>query len=229
MLTRLNQSSRLVIGLCFMGGNPFKILKIEANINGVLEYLLLDQNGHDFYFSKAHVDKNVRLWTIQDAKDGDVLATSAGAFIYNGNNCGGSYPGSYCGINNLGSFQTGIEYYWTRKKVYPATKEQRDLLFQKMKEAGYEWDADKKELKKLVPNRFDPKTLKPFDKVLVRDSYAHKWSCALYSHTIEEGDSSYRYITENSAYEYCIPYNDDTKYLLGTRGEAPEYYKYWED
>ena len=29
----------------------------------------------------------------------------------------------------------------------PATKEQRDLLFQKMKEAGYEWDAEKKELK----------------------------------------------------------------------------------
>lgn len=33
--------------------------------------------------------------------------------------------------------------------VHPATKEQRDLLFQKMKEAGYEWDADKKELKKV--------------------------------------------------------------------------------
>ena len=34
--------------------------------------------------------------------------------------------------------------------VQPATKEQRDLLFSKMKEAGYEWDADKKELKKIV-------------------------------------------------------------------------------
>ena len=30
-----------------------------------------------------------------------------------------------------------------------ATKEQRALLFQKMKEAGYMWDADKKELKKI--------------------------------------------------------------------------------
>ena len=37
----------------------------------------------------------------------------------------------------------------------PATKEQRDLLFQKIKETGYEWDVDKKELKKLdlVPNK----------------------------------------------------------------------------
>ena len=32
---------------------------------------------------------------------------------------------------------------------WPATKEQRDLLFAKMKEAGYEWDAEKKELKKI--------------------------------------------------------------------------------
>ena len=132
--------------ITFYGVNPFKILKIGEEINGVLNYLLLDQNGHDFYFNKTYVDKNARLWTIQDAKDGDVLATSAGAFIYNGNNCGGSYPGSYCGINNLGNFQTGVEYHWTIKKVYPATKEQRDLLFQKMKESGYEWDADKKEL-----------------------------------------------------------------------------------
>ncbi len=33
--------------------------------------------------------------------------------------------------------------------VKPATKEQRDTLFAKMEEAGYEWDADRKELKKI--------------------------------------------------------------------------------
>lgn len=32
--------------------------------------------------------------------------------------------------------------------IHPATKEQRDLLLQKMKEAGYKWDTEKKELKK---------------------------------------------------------------------------------
>ena len=77
--------------------------------------------------------------------------------------------------------------------------------------------------------KFYPNALQPFDKVLVRDSYEHKWRCALYSHTIEGENSSCRYVTENSTYEYCIPYNDDTKYLLGTRGEAPKFYRYWED
>ena len=33
--------------------------------------------------------------------------------------------------------------------VKPATKIQRDFLFRKIKEAGYEWDAEKKELKKI--------------------------------------------------------------------------------
>ena len=76
--------------------------------------------------------------------------------------------------------------------------------------------------------KFDPKTLKPYDKVLVRDSGAYSWICAFYSHT-KEGGSLFRFITDNSAYEFCIPYNDDTKHLVGTNEEAPEFYRYWED
>lgn len=40
------------------------------------------------------------------------------------------------------------EYFGTiDAPVTPATKEQRNLLFQKMKEVCYEWDAENKELK----------------------------------------------------------------------------------
>ena len=80
--------------------------------------------------------------------------------------------------------------------------------------------------------KFDPKTLKPFDKVLVRDECCEKWRCDLYSHydSIKINDSgSYPYVTINSNYGYCIPYNDETKHLAGTTNEAPEYYKYWKD
>lgn len=76
--------------------------------------------------------------------------------------------------------------------------------------------------------KFDPKTLKPFDKVLVRDSCNDTWCCGFFSH-IAIFDDVYRYCTEMKLYEKCIPYNNDTKYLLGTIGEAPEYYRYWED
>ena len=76
--------------------------------------------------------------------------------------------------------------------------------------------------------RFDPKTLKPFDKVLVRDEYKERWLCRFFSH-IEDGIHAYKYATIGSTFKYCIPYNDDTKHLAGTNEEAPEYYRYWEE
>ena len=43
------------------------------------------------------------------------------------------------------------------------------------------------------------------------------------------GNYVYKYATMDSAFKYCIPYNDDTKHLVETKEEAPEYYRYWED
>ena len=80
-------------------------------------------------------------------------------------------------------------------------------------------------------DRFDPKTLKPFDKVIVRDGSRYTWVCNFFSHIINECDLSlpYKYMSTNSCYVCCIPYNEETKHLVGTTDEAPEYYRYWED
>ena len=82
---------------------------------------------------------------------------------------------------------------------------------------------------KLKKDKFDPKTLQPFDKVLVRDKDLVRWRCTFYSHLIEDNETMYKYVTAYNIYKYCIPYNDDTKHLVGTTDEAPEYYRYWED
>ena len=76
--------------------------------------------------------------------------------------------------------------------------------------------------------RFDPKTLQPFDKVLVRDSFSQNWTCGFFSHIVVF-DNMYRYNIAEVLYKMCIPYNDDTKHLIGTTDEVPEYYRYWED
>lgn len=76
-------------------------------------------------------------------------------------------------------------------------------------------------------DRFDPNTLKPFDKVLGRDSDSHIWRCNLFSHILENTSFSYKCV--GNSYIHCIPYNDDTKHLVGTANRAPEYYRYWED
>ena len=95
-----------------------------------------------------------RLWTIQDAKDGDVLYTSSTAsneiFIFKGLTIEG-YIECYCSYDSEDKYREG-KYHFIGKPTFmthPATKEQCDLLFLKMKDAGYEWDAEKKELRKI--------------------------------------------------------------------------------
>lgn len=74
-------------------------------------------------------------------------------------------------------------------------------------------------------DKFDPKTLMPFDRVIARVDSEHSWNTDFFS--------CFRAVK----IPYCIsgikcaviPYNDDTKHLVGTTEEAPEYYKYWED
>lgn len=77
-------------------------------------------------------------------------------------------------------------------------------------------------------SKFDPNTLKPFDKVLVRDINSEKWKIQLFSHIIKNCFPS-EYHCIGSCYNFCIPYNDNTKHLVETNEEAPEFYRYWED
>ena len=79
----------------------------------------------------------------------------------------------------------------------------------------------------LKKERFDPKTLSPFDRVLARNHGSHRWTCDLFSDIIDGNECMYHCI--GSYYRYCIPYNDDTKHLVGTKDEAPVFYRYWED
>ena len=88
-----------------------------------------------------HVDGHFHLWTIADAKDGDILASDNSIFIFQEKYIA-EKPTAYCGLMN-GLFIEGNGACWTNEKCYPATKEQRDLLFSKMKEAGYKWKYEK--------------------------------------------------------------------------------------
>lgn len=81
---------------------------------------------------------------------------------------------------------------------------------------------------KIKKPKFDPKTLQPFDKVLVRNFNSEKWKVQLFSYIIED-EERYPYFCINNPYQCCIPYNDDTKHLVGTSNKAPEFYRYWED
>ena len=73
--------------------------------------------------------------------------------------------------------------------------------------------------------KFDPNTLEPFDKVLARHKQTRKWFNDFYSFMYEGGIAT----IGNGYYDLVIPYNEETKHLVGTNDEAPEYYRYWEE
>ena len=75
----------------------------------------------------------------------------------------------------------------------------------------------------LKKKKFDPKTLQPYDKVIAR-LYQGLWCCELFSF-IEESTNLVKCC--GAYYTHCVPYNDETKDLVGTCNEAPEYYKWW--
>lgn len=97
------------------------------------------------------IDKRYHLWTIQDAKDGDVLVdedNNIGLYREEKDDLDDWESYIYLGCDNrLYGFSMGG--YHNIKNTKPATKEQSDLLFKKIKEKGYKWDAEKKALKEI--------------------------------------------------------------------------------
>lgn len=83
--------------------------------------------------------------------------------------------------------------------------------------------------------KFDPKTFQPFDKVLARCKKSH-WMPTLFGFFIDKNNedpltpfTDERVVCVDVGYHECVPYNDDTKHLVGTMEEAPDFYKWWEE
>ena len=73
-------------------------------------------------------------------------------------------------------------------------------------------------------SKFNVETFHPFDKVLVRDYYNERWRVDIFGFMLNDCICC---CTTN--WRYCIPYNEETKNLIGTTDDCPEFYKWWED
>ena len=98
-------------------------------------------------------DRLHHLWTIDDARDGDILnsPTSHRIWIYKDNEHYYAFINTSYAIKNIVTNGSMI----IPNDACPTTKEQRDLLFQRMQEAGYEWDKLKREVKKIERKSID--------------------------------------------------------------------------
>ena len=85
--------------------------------------------------------------------------------------------------------------------------------------------------KKKEKKGFDPKTLQPFEKALIRrgsENY-NVWFPDFVSDPPNGANNKTLCMCVMEDIAMVIPYNDETKHLLGTTDEAPEYYRYWEE
>lgn len=113
-----------------------------------------------------------------------------------------------------------------------ATDSEKKELLNAITRNGYIWNSNTLTLEKAKfltsgKDKFNINSLKSFDKVLARDSNSNTWVCRIYSHY--RNTKNYRHACVNNSYAQCIPYNDDTKHLVGTTNDCHEYYKTWEE
>ena len=76
---------------------------------------------------------------------------------------------------------------------------------------------------KIPVQEFDYETLKPFDKVLVRDGDCEYWRCGFFSCMLSNG------MLCECRWGQGIPYNDETQHLLGTCDMPDKKYIWWEE
>lgn len=116
----------------------------------------------------------------------------------------------YYAFYNADDKFTIAEYGNTRVhySLRPATDSEKQQLFDALAKKGKAWDSEKKQVVDLKPNV----ELKPFDKVVVRDTEYSTWCADLFSHI----DVDHRYACVGATWSFCIPYNEETAKLIGT-------------
>lgn len=129
------------------GKERYKISRDLHNDEDVVECRFIENNYHSF--------------TIQDAKEGDVLTDNLSCFdnpfifilkrfenVYFGLPRPSDFS-SHCFLTMSDKQEFREGDYHHMHNICPATKEQRDLLFQKMHEAGYMLNTESKQISSL--------------------------------------------------------------------------------
>lgn len=143
-------------------------------------------------------------------KDGDIVVSNSGSIVLVKEiKCGERVYYHACMINgNVYIKGTEDEYYGIVSDIDRlATDTEKLQFFEALAKKGKAWDASKKQIVDLKPKV----ELKPFDKVLVRNSESDKWRANLFGYI--DKDEYYHCVFTN--WVYCIPYAGN-EHLLGT-------------
>ena len=154
-------------------------------------------------------------------KDGDIVCISGMGYLAYGIVKSIDYSSKkleYYVLNDMSTLKFEDWLSFEDKQIQPITETQQIILFDALTKKNKAWDTEKKEVVDLKPKV----ELKPFDKVLCRNSKDDTWEADFFARlTRKEIDytQSGKYLCVGDLWMYCIPYNEETAHLLGTTDE----------
>ena len=91
-----------------------------------------------------------------------------------------------------------------------ATEEEKQKLFDALKEDGKCWNSEKKCIEELPRNTHE---FKPFERVLVRDNCSDKWRANIFQAYDKDSSGNIFYRCINGVYRLCIPYEGNEEWV----------------
>lgn len=217
--------------LAFIGNGDMQVygLTIKSKTMGkekvtVNDYILENMDAAQTYIKAVEercggkLNKETLEIEKSEFKDGDIVfmkGIKGGyyancIFILKSEYKDGDERAFYYAFYNTDDKFTIAEYGNTRVhySLRTATDSEKQQLFDALAKKGKTWDAEKKQIVDIKKEH----QFKPFEKVLVRDSYNDMWRASFFSH-IKEDDG--RYVTAGLTWKFCIPYIGNES-LVGT-------------
>ena len=204
-------------------GNTFKTEKWskETNEAVIKQYI---SNIEEFKGGKLNLTTLEIEKTQPEFKDGDIVTIINGCeqrCILIFRNIIGDSLNRYCILTKRGLFTEGYSLIDKEDSLLFATEEEKNKLFSALEKEGKAWDSEKKQIVDLKPKV----EFKPMDLCLMKyiGQYNNRgWELCQYAYTEHRVSSSgeqrdFYHAVGGEIYAECIPYNEDTKHLLGTR------------
>ena len=215
---------------CLDSENENNIKYFEGFVCTTERYFIESKDAAQTYINtiEERLGGKLNLETLEiekqpEFKDGDIVFMKGieaklyanCIFILKGEYKDGDERAFYYAFYNADDKFTKAEYGNTKVhySLRPATDSEKQQLFDALAKKNKAWDAEKKQIVGL-PKKCE---LKPFDKVLVRDRDDERWEIEFFGY-YDEDKQNYA-VSAGIRWNFCIPYNDSTKHLLGTTDE----------
>ena len=192
----------------------------ETNEDIIKQYIskIEDIKGGKLNLSTLEIEKHSE----PEFKNGDILTFCSFIFIYKMKDANMVYSHVSYDTDNKDCIRLNADIPFASNSFIVdfkyATEEEKQQLFDALAKKGKQWDAEKKAVVDL-PKEEKKCEFKPMDWCLMRMSYS-RWNLCQYAYYRKDIDMFAA--VGGGLHEECIPYNEETKHLLGTTDDYVE-------